>query len=352
MFFTGCPAHLGCTVILRGGSQQELRKVKNVVRFMVFVLYNWKFEKSYLLQERALVSTHLIDSFRTFDTNDDGEEDVPSNVVKNRLSSLEVNELSDSIDDVTHSSADNDLVGTLDIAKAHLASDAIAIPTSPTRVGKIVSDFSDPLRSEILLGSSPRAPSVMVVDNIASNAVEDNIFRKALNDVVVCVSPYMKKSMPYLETEAGKVSPLRHFFPQTLFYSEHLEAETEGGRGKHKSYRIAISNLVTIEPSGLAEENVMVQEAHPYITRAHMDCMDETARMIALADFRACGGQLKFSNHRDEKFDPNWSMKPWTWDYKARKQSSKPTSAKVEPKGKSYLYYLNITYFCSCNNSA
>ncbi len=44
----GCPGNLGCTIILRGGCQSELKAVKRAAAFCVNVAYNLRLEVSYL----------------------------------------------------------------------------------------------------------------------------------------------------------------------------------------------------------------------------------------------------------------------------------------------------------------
>jgi hypothetical protein len=51
----GCPKHLGCTVVLRGGSRAALKQVKIVFRFLVNVAYNLKLETSYLRERCARI---------------------------------------------------------------------------------------------------------------------------------------------------------------------------------------------------------------------------------------------------------------------------------------------------------
>ncbi|KAL8549602.1 hypothetical protein ACS0TY_008446 [Phlomoides rotata] len=53
MFFEGCPRRLGCTVLLRGSSVEELKKVKNVVQYAVFAAYHLSLETSFLADEGA-----------------------------------------------------------------------------------------------------------------------------------------------------------------------------------------------------------------------------------------------------------------------------------------------------------
>uniref|UniRef100_A0ACD5VAU1 Uncharacterized protein n=1 Tax=Avena sativa TaxID=4498 RepID=A0ACD5VAU1_AVESA len=55
MFFDGCPRRLGCTVLLRGTSYEELRKVKLALQFAVFAAYQLSLETSYLADEGAIL---------------------------------------------------------------------------------------------------------------------------------------------------------------------------------------------------------------------------------------------------------------------------------------------------------
>ncbi|KAJ4792906.1 1-phosphatidylinositol 3-phosphate 5-kinase [Rhynchospora pubera] len=53
MFFDGCPKRLGCTILLRGGSLEELKKVKHAAQFAVFAAYHLSLETSFLADEGA-----------------------------------------------------------------------------------------------------------------------------------------------------------------------------------------------------------------------------------------------------------------------------------------------------------
>ncbi|KAL4197194.1 hypothetical protein AMTRI_Chr04g187080 [Amborella trichopoda] len=55
MFFERCPRRLGCTVLLRGGSQEELKKVKKVLQYAVFAAYHLSLETSFLADEGATI---------------------------------------------------------------------------------------------------------------------------------------------------------------------------------------------------------------------------------------------------------------------------------------------------------
>lgn len=47
MFFTGCKSVLGCTLILRGNDEETLNKIKNIVEFMVYMMFHLKLETYY-----------------------------------------------------------------------------------------------------------------------------------------------------------------------------------------------------------------------------------------------------------------------------------------------------------------
>ncbi|XP_042381807.1 putative 1-phosphatidylinositol-3-phosphate 5-kinase FAB1C isoform X2 [Zingiber officinale] len=55
MFFEGCPRRLGCTVLLRGASHEELKKVKRAVQYASFAAYHLLREISFLADEGAML---------------------------------------------------------------------------------------------------------------------------------------------------------------------------------------------------------------------------------------------------------------------------------------------------------
>ncbi|OAE26350.1 hypothetical protein AXG93_4324s1170 [Marchantia polymorpha subsp. ruderalis] len=55
MFFENCPKPQGCTILLKGASEEELKKVKTVVNLTVFAAYHLALETSFLADEGATV---------------------------------------------------------------------------------------------------------------------------------------------------------------------------------------------------------------------------------------------------------------------------------------------------------
>uniref|UniRef100_A0ACD5XVN0 Uncharacterized protein n=1 Tax=Avena sativa TaxID=4498 RepID=A0ACD5XVN0_AVESA len=55
MFFEGCLKRLGCTILLRGTSREELKKIKRAMHLAVFAAYHLSLETSFLADEGATV---------------------------------------------------------------------------------------------------------------------------------------------------------------------------------------------------------------------------------------------------------------------------------------------------------
>ncbi|GAB6019595.1 1-phosphatidylinositol-3-phosphate 5-kinase [Chamberlinius hualienensis] len=70
LMFDGCEPHVGCTILIRGALNSDLCKVKRIMKFMLFMKYNQKLERSFLCDELALPSPNgnvefLNDSYDT-----------------------------------------------------------------------------------------------------------------------------------------------------------------------------------------------------------------------------------------------------------------------------------------------
>lgn len=57
MYISGCPKELGCTIVLRGGDDEVLGKVKRITEFMIYVVYNLRLETCVMRDEFAQIPT-------------------------------------------------------------------------------------------------------------------------------------------------------------------------------------------------------------------------------------------------------------------------------------------------------
>lgn len=195
MFFEGLPQqHLSGTVILRGASRNELMKVKKVASFYLFAHYNWRLEKSFLMDEYALPPKD--------DIFDDSKENSPLLPPENKISETAWNP--------------KQAIATGKDKQTGLGEEKIILKEP-------VETFSDPLRDlENAIYTSSGKETLSVAELPFSNE-----FRKALNGTILSVSPYIAFSMPYLETDVGKKCKLRSFFPDEIFYSKQFSQNTK-----------------------------------------------------------------------------------------------------------------------------
>lgn len=407
MYFEGCAnPHLGATILLRGGSQNELRRVKNITSMMIFAAYSWRLEKSFLMDEFAkppspkdnsfLDETSQKDVFSDLDQseksenhivnehveatdvkksakikeeydNNCGQQNVRNIPVTNRNAfvknedicypenilssdslkevSLMLSEDSDPYDTlklfktklkpaVLHDSKDTTSVSMYENVISHkdeeskdnksgfvIADDTMEehdssaelfvnketcieqkieepldkaklkdrISSEEKRIyGESISDRSDPLHqylneddeADVFVRNSPNSQYLSVADFPLFNK-----FKKALEGTVLSVSPYLKFSIPYLETEQGRNCLLRSFFPREIYYSEQFLDKIKETR----------TNSVTVNEQHASENfrtNIRLKPQHPFVlARLTIDCDNREVQNL-LANFRACGSRL------------------------------------------------------------
>ncbi|XP_032663167.1 1-phosphatidylinositol 3-phosphate 5-kinase isoform X1 [Odontomachus brunneus] len=410
MYFEGCAnPHLGATILLRGGSQVELKKVKSVTSMMIFAAYSWRLEKSFLMDEFAKppspkdnsfldetlqkdvspklnqtekIENNVVDEHQmlvtdtkksseiseeydgTFDNGQQGLRNVHAtnqNVVAKDESSIYSSESilgSNSLREVSSMlSEDSDPYDTLKLFKTKLrqvtpqdSKDTVSTstrgnstsrndgetkddtsgfvtddateehdntaklfgnkdscaehkteePFDKTKLkdkisseekriyGESISDRSDPLHQylneddeegNVLDRTSPNGQCLSVADFPLFNK-----FKKALEGTVLSVSPYLKFSIPYLETELGRNCLLRSFFPREIYYSTQF-------LDKVKEIR---TNSVSANEQHASENpwaNVRLKSQHPFV-QTRLTSYDSRDVQNMLANFRACGSRL------------------------------------------------------------
>lgn len=396
MYFEGCAnPHLGATIVLRGGSQSELKKVKNVTSMMIFAAYSWRLEKSFLMDEFAkppspkdnsfldetsqkdpsngeeteklenciIEQTHTIDVTKKPSKMNQNHENIPNSEEKvqniqtnisirnenvydseNILNANSLREVSSMLSEdsdpydtlklfkaklkpslhdsniTTPTSCENEtvsckskdlIVNTLDLDSDVMeVYNSVELANKETCVeqkidefdkaklkdkvsseekriyGESISDRSDPLHQylneddeDVFDRTSPSGQRLSVADFPLFNK-----FKKALEDTVLSVSPYLKFSIPYLETELGRNCVLRSFFPREIYYSAQFLDKVKETR----------TNSVTVSEQFENREwmNVKLKPQHSFVqTRLTTDVDSRTVQRL-LANFRACGNRI------------------------------------------------------------
>lgn len=232
----------GCCVLLRGGSKNELVKIKKVVSLLLFARYNWRLELSYLCDEYARPPSPRPSIFESKETSPSEEIKMGENTSKN----------------------------------------STAVKKSEEQAKKVninienVGDFSDPLRAVDI------SPSVFDSESSFELAVEtpfDNRFRTALSSTALSISPFLNFPLPYLETESGRKCALRCYFPNELYYSKQWS-----DRRYDKQVSLEMPNLELTETITLLLQ-------HEFTSFKITSSIDSKEVQTMLANYRASGGR-------------------------------------------------------------
>lgn len=200
MFFEGLPnPHLGGTVLLRGGTKSELNCIKKIASLMLFTVYNWRLEHSLLMDEFACPPSTKCEFL------DDSKDNSPGfSIPKPSTNSNNNNTKFESL------IKKNEPI-TIKKEKADQMLDSKKI------IVETIEDFTDPLHSQVTHNSNEANEKLTVTELPLANS-----FRNFLDDTILCASPYIVFAAPYLESESGKKSNLRKFFPKEIYFSEQF----------------------------------------------------------------------------------------------------------------------------------
>jgi len=290
MFFDGCATHLGCTVLLRGGTRRELIKVKKLMSLMMLVAYNWRLERSFHIDLFAMPPTEVVVKERPKDLNflispesDSKESPDEMSVTPNNPTFVE---------EATRSSE-------------------VATPTGPNKaipevaekallVTKVCDDLSDPLQSvdPSLTGETNKVEDLELIakdfsDPISTDStVRRYSFKKALDNVILSASPFIQYNIPYLETDEGKNCKLRSFFPEEIYWSSLLYGKTD-----------MVVNCVEAQPEPAASPPPppKMNHPHPFVFDKLSKTFDSDHVQGLLADFRRKGHRQGFTPTKAER---------------------------------------------------
>ncbi|XP_053606832.1 putative 1-phosphatidylinositol 3-phosphate 5-kinase isoform X2 [Plodia interpunctella] len=278
--------NLGCCILLRGASLQELIRVKKVVKFMLLACYNWKLERAFL----GDIEATLPEPGMTFE-DDDNENDDKND--KN----YDKDDIFDTNNDVTETKTDltdkiNVLINVEEDDSKMFTSESCDDPLqkkSYTRKtdseknfsGVPIQDFSDPLHSRLSVDDEVFLPK----EEVILKADDTHTDRWTTDDVVLSMSPNVIIPAPYLETEAGKRCSLRAYLPRV---SAASQPRVTPHTPKSEQRRLSRPN----QPS------VVLKEMHPFIKNPITSPADDPANKAALAHFRATGCRLVTDKHK------------------------------------------------------
>ncbi|XP_061579181.1 1-phosphatidylinositol 3-phosphate 5-kinase isoform X3 [Cololabis saira] len=347
MFFEGCPPHLGCSIKLRGASEYELARVKEIIMLMVCVAYHSQLEISFLMDEFAMPpSLPQSSSFpcllegTTADEDTDGDslertvgnddstlgeqpddKALPSNgELKPRSPPCSVSEEAVSMEVRTSSPLSTPPSLPVPVAPPFLLEDDQEMD-SDTLIGASEGEAGgeeslsrgeslgpdDGERSETPTPKLFRDPlqddtGMFVTEQVSSS--DDRlksisaVFKQELKDIIMCISPFITFKEPFLLTPAGMHCPSRDYFPEQVYLSPLLNKDLKELDGRRKRQLLkdsAPSSLANGQINGAAQPKpISVLPCHG-LTRTRivgqLNSSQDLARM--LADYRAKGGRIR-----------------------------------------------------------
>uniref|UniRef100_A0A8C7RBX9 1-phosphatidylinositol 3-phosphate 5-kinase n=1 Tax=Oncorhynchus mykiss TaxID=8022 RepID=A0A8C7RBX9_ONCMY len=296
MFFEGCSPQLGCTIKLRGASEYELARVKEIIILMVCVAYHSQLEISFLMDEFAmppsLAKTNSFPCLLESTTVEEEEEESQENGTDQSTLSQggetvlgEEEEKSSLGKSVSESSSPKDGGSGSGVLGRGESREESSGSETPPRL------FRDPLQDDT---------GLFVTEQVAST--DDRLktltagFKQELKDIILCISPFITFREPFLLTPAGLRCPSRDYFPEKVYLSPLLNKDF-----KELDCRRKRQLLKDSAPSGGGIANgvppprpFQVLPSH-HLTSARiaeqLGSSQDLAKM--LADYRAQGGRLR-----------------------------------------------------------
>lgn len=341
MFFEGCPQHLGCTIKLRGGSDYELARVKEILIFMICVAYHSQLEISFLMDEFAMPPTLAQNpSFHSLIEGQEGEgaaqesfrgspllrePDFPPEFLPSNEGSLLESRIVFEKGDQENKRVPQDVASLKHqeyAPTAYLAGIPRAIlPSAPELLLPLhVDDQQDALGEEQLETlqqadelqdpkSQMRAfrdplqddTGLYVTEEVSSS--EDKrktfslAFKQELKDVILCVSPVITFREPFLLTEKGLKCSTRDYFAEQVYWSPLLNKEFKEMESRRKKQLLRdLSGLQGMNGSVQAK-SIQVLPSHELVsTRIAEHLGDSCSLGRMLADYRARGGRIQQKN--------------------------------------------------------
>ncbi|KAF3824188.1 hypothetical protein GH733_008473 [Mirounga leonina] len=341
MFFEGCPQHLGCTIKLRGGSDYELARVKEILIFMICVAYHSQLEISFLMDEFAMPPTLTQNpSFHSLieGREDEGtaqepfggsplprEPDFPPELLPSDDGSLLESRIVFEKGDQENKSATQDVAAlkhqeyvTTACAAAipcalfpsvpesllplHVDDPQDAVGIEPPEPLQHADELQDP-KSQMRAFRDPLQDDtgLYVTEEVTSS--EDKrktyslAFKQELKDVILCISPVITFREPFLLTEKGMRCSTRDYFAEQVYWSPLLNKEFKEMESRRKKQLLRdLSGLQGMNGS-IQAKSIQVLPSHELVSTRiaeHLGDSQSLGRM--LADYRARGGRIQQKN--------------------------------------------------------
>ncbi|XP_077304584.1 1-phosphatidylinositol 3-phosphate 5-kinase isoform X2 [Lithobates pipiens] len=342
MFFEGCSQHLGCTIKLRGASEYELARVKDIIVFMVYAAYHSQLEISFLMDEFAMPPTlPKSSSFRSLIEGHEGDGSQKDLFNGEECSGInwESERFSDRLHMISESQSSDDAellersyfeeTGELESKSFETSS---MIHQNPSRVMSSSSLLSSVSIEPELFNQMCQIPGISNDDNFELHdegleeepknqhqafrdplqddsgmyiteevaSTDDRLkahsiaFKQELKDVILCISPIVSFKEPYLLMEKGMRCPTRDYFPEQVYISPLLNKEMKELESRRKKQLLRELSTLQGTNENVQGKAIEVLPSHELLnTRISEHLGDSQSLARILADYRARGGRLR-----------------------------------------------------------
>lgn len=337
MFFEGCQQHLGCTIKLRGGSDYELARVKEILIFMICVAYHSQLEISFLMDEFAMPPTLTQNpSFHSLieGQEDEGaaqepfsgsplsrESDFPPEFLPSDDSSLLESRVVFEKGDQENKSVAQDVASVKHQEHATAACPAgipcALFPSVPDSLLPLhvddqqdalgieqpatlqqTDELQDPKSQRVFRDPLQDDTGLYVTEEVTAS--EDKrktfslAFKQELKDVILCISPVITFREPFLLTEKGMRCSTQDYFAEQVYWSPLFNKEFKEMESRRKKQLLRdLSGLQGMNGSVQAK-SIQVLPSHELVSTRiaeHLGDSQSLGRM--LADYRARGGRIQ-----------------------------------------------------------
>ncbi|KAG8520962.1 1-phosphatidylinositol 3-phosphate 5-kinase, partial [Galemys pyrenaicus] len=340
MFFEGCPQHLGCTIKLRGGSDYELARVKEILIFMICVAYHSQLEISFLMDEFAMPPTlaqnpsfhsliegqedegpaqeqfsgsplplepdfppeflpsddsSLLESRNVLEKGDQENKSVPQEAASLKPQESAPTACAVGVPCALFSSVPESLLPLpVDDQQDALGgeqpdtlqqADELQDPKSQMRA------FRDPLQDDT---------GLYITEEVTSEDKRKTYslsFKQELKDVILCISPVITFREPFLLTEKGMRCSTRDYFAEQVYWSPLLNKEFKEMEGRRKKQLLRDLPGLQGMNGSVQAKSIQVLPSHELVnTRIAEHLGDSQSLGRMLADYRARGGRIQQRN--------------------------------------------------------
>ncbi|XP_061547176.1 1-phosphatidylinositol 3-phosphate 5-kinase isoform X4 [Phycodurus eques] len=329
MFFEGCAAHLGCSIKLRGASEYELARVKEIIMMMVCVAYHLQLEISFLMDEFAMPpSLSQSSSFPCLleQLSSKGDADAEQTDEQNHDTTVRTpddncampgqpvdDKFPPGIESRDHPSSPAPLLSVsppfLMQEDQQMATNTFS-RTSDDDTSEQGNQEKEELESTEDKGSETSTPrlfrdplqddtGMFVAEQVTST--DDRlksisaVFKQELKDIILCISPFITFREPFLLTPAGIHCPSRDYFPEKVYLSPLLSKDFRELDGRRKRQLLKDSSLVGSQTNGVAPmKPVDVLPCHGLTSTRIIDQLSTNQNLAnMLAEYRAKGGRIR-----------------------------------------------------------